>query len=85
MTVRKPEIPIEVLQDLLEYGPIIAASSDLGIIVTANGAYQNLWDSHGNNFDCRSRDKDFYNTTAAELWDEGKAFFEELDDSDEEE
>jgi hypothetical protein len=31
------------IHELLEYGPIVAHDEDLDLLVTANGAYFNLW------------------------------------------
>lgn len=31
------------LNEMLEYGPIVASDAELGIYVTANGSYLNLW------------------------------------------
>ena len=51
--------------------------------MTANGAYLNLYairpDGSGPvNVDCRAREKDMWSTSAADIWDEGKAWLAEI-------
>lgn len=45
--------------EAMEYGPIVASNEELGLFVTANGSYLNLWVLNGQeltNTDCRSFD-----------------------------
>ncbi len=47
------------IYEVLGYGPIIACNEDLGLLVTVNGAYYNLWvlnhrDGNWTNTDCSS-------------------------------
>lgn len=77
------------LEEVVEYGPICAASDELGILITVNGAYLNAWVSCGDgswsNTECRGRNQDLYNTTGAEMIDEAKEYLEELLASEEDE
>lgn len=44
------------IHELLGYGPVVAGAEDLGVLVTVNGAYLNLWAGDGERFentDCR--------------------------------
>ncbi len=52
------------LNEMLEYGPIVAHDEELGLYVTVNGSYLNLWrtalvsrsgEQEFENIDCRSR------------------------------
>lgn len=41
---------------MLDYGPIVGHDEELGLLVTVNGAYLNLWIERGDTFentDCR--------------------------------
>lgn len=44
--------------DVLAYGPIVSGNEELGLLVTVNGSYYNLWVSRGDgkweNTDCAS-------------------------------
>ena len=43
--------------EVMQYGPIVACDEELGLLVTVNGAYFNLWVSRG--------DGEFENTTCS--------------------
>lgn len=76
------------IHDLLEGGIIVAHDRELDLVVVANGAYLNLYhgDREGNYHaaDAFARgsgndpDKSLYNTTAADLMDEGEELLEDL-------
>jgi hypothetical protein len=69
------------LSEVLEYGPIVAVDEDNIYLVTANGAYLNFWVNGVDgwkNTTCRSREKDMYETTAAQIWDDGKKYLDEV-------
>lgn len=73
---------IEIIASTLEYGPILAADADMGVVITGNGAYLNLW-VEGRagglvNTDCRARSADMWETSAADMWDEAKAWLAEI-------
>lgn len=74
------------IHEVLEYGPIVASNEDHGYLLTGNGAYWNLWIDRGDrtysNVDCYAREKDMYQTTAADLWEQGKAKLEEIINAD---
>ena len=49
--------------DVLEYGPIVAADEELGVLITVNGSYYNIWvgyDGMYNNTDAHSVGVDVY-------------------------
>ena len=86
------------LEEVLEYGPICAVDSELGILVTVNGAYLNYWNYAGKashsmggvwtNTDCAALGKGMeglYAITGAEMWDIGKKHLEKIVNGDEEE
>jgi hypothetical protein len=67
------------LEEVCESGPILAVNAELGMMITGNGAYLNYWIERSNgwdNVDARAREKDLWETSAADLWDEGKEALE---------
>ena len=46
------------IYEVLDYGPIMAQNEELGILITVNGSYFNIWVDRGNskfeNVDCVS-------------------------------
>ncbi len=64
------------LVEVLEYGPIVAVSDELGdpILVTVNGAYYNLWvpsgvGGHWTCAECFGYEGDLYSLTVAQAKD----------------
>lgn len=66
------KIDAECLQEILQCGPIVEYDEDFQLIITANGAYFNVFNLNGDCLDCFSRPRDFYETTAAKLLDEAR-------------
>lgn len=70
------------LLELVEnYGPIVYANSELGIIIQRNGAYLN-WGVEGRNgwshVECRAVDTNSYGTTLAEAMNSAEEWFKEV-------
>ena len=80
---------MNILELVENYGPIVYANSELGIIIQRNGSYYNLAVQGKNGWehaDCRSTDDvSSYNITLAQAQDEAEAWFKELTTEDEEE
>ena len=80
---------MNILELVEEYGPIVFANSELGIIIQRNGSYYNLAVQCKNGWehtDCRSTNcVDSYSITLAQAQDEAEAWFKELTTEDEEE
>ena len=76
------------LLELVEnYGPIVFANNELGIVIQRNGAYLNLGVQRRDGWehtDCRAVDKDAYQTTLAEAMDSAEEWFKELTEESEE-
>ncbi len=80
---------MNILELVEEYGPIVFANSELGIIIQRNGSYYNLavqgkdgWE----HVDCRTTDGVVaYSITLAQAQDEAEAWFKELTAAEEEE
>lgn len=81
--------------DVLELGPICAADAELGLLVTVNGSYLNLWVSDGkgmfSNTDCRylNSQNGLYSVTGAEMIDKAEEYLKDViagngEDSDDE-
>ena len=80
---------MNILELVENYGPIVYANSELGIIIQRNGSYYNLAVQGKNGWehaDCRSTDGvSSYNITLAQAQDEAEAWFKELTTEGEEE
>ena len=80
---------MNILKLVENYGPIVYANSELGIIIQRNGSYYNLAVQGKNGWehaDCRSTDGvSSYNITLAQAQDEAEAWFKELTAVEEEE
>jgi len=80
--------------EVLGHGPIVAKDEDLGLLVTINGAYLNLWEGrtrhgfnqHGapmesaswENTDCRCGHPDLYTLTVAKAMELAEEWLEEI-------
>jgi hypothetical protein len=42
---------MSTLSEMLEYGPIVASDAELGLYITVNGSYYNLWVGDGSTFE----------------------------------
>jgi len=75
--------------DVLSNGPIVACDEELGLLVTINGSYLNLWASRRDgweNVECQSGHPDLYTLTAARAIDLGEEWLAEIrkgDDAEE--
>ena len=79
--------------EMLDYGPIVAKNEELGLLVTVNGSYLNLWvlqelDSDGTTFqntDCRnlSADNGLYGLEIVELMDRAEKWLKEISEEQE--
>lgn len=67
-------VKAEILAEILEDNLIVKIDTSLGIILTVNGSYTQLWSFDGRALYAIPRDKSFYDMTAAQLWDEVDAF-----------
>ena len=72
------------LTEVLEYGPIVAVSDELGdpILVTVNGAYYNLWTPSGvegrwTYAECYAYKGDLYSLTVSQAMDRAKEILDE--------
>ena len=62
-------------------GVIVFSDEDTGVIIAATGSYLNWYNGDGTNWRCsdsRARDTDLYSTTAADLIDEAKRWFNQV-------
>ena len=53
---------MSTLNEMLSYGPIVASNEELGLYVTVNGSYYNLWVGDGVTFEnttCTPVDRGF--------------------------
>lgn len=77
------------LLELVEnYGPIVFANSELGIVIQRNGAYLNWGVERRDGWehvDCRSVSRDSYSVTLAEAMDSAEEWFKEVMEENEEE
>lgn len=75
------------IYDVLESGPIVAKNEELGLIVSINGSYLNLWVSDGdggwNNTDCRSGHPDLYELSTARAMELGEEWLRDIERGDE--
>lgn len=66
------------LFEMISFGPVVAGNEELGLYVTVNGSYFNLWVQRGDNdfenTDCRalSSENGLYSITAAEAIERGE-------------
>jgi hypothetical protein len=70
-----------LLELIDNYGPVVLANPELGIIIQRNGAYMNLGREDRNGWshvECRAVETDGYNTTMAQAIDEAEAWLKEL-------
>lgn len=70
-----------LLELINNYGPVVLANPELGLIIQRNGSYMNLGREDRNGWthvDCRHVEVDAYNTTMAQAMDEAEAWMEEL-------
>ena len=51
--------------EVLGYGPIVACDEELGLLVTVNGAYFNLWVKEGRNRPVSIEQDQWVNTTCS--------------------
>lgn len=76
------------IYEVLESGPICAGSEELGLLVTVNGSYVNLWVSDGTggwtNTDCKSGHPDLYKLTGADMIDLAERCLDEWTTEDDE-
>lgn len=78
------------IYDVLDLGPICACDPELGLLVTVNGSYLNLWvgDLKGGftNTDCRylNSENGLYSVTGAEMIDKAEAYLQDVINGDEE-
>lgn len=77
------------ISEVMDYGSICACCEELGLYITVNGSYLNLWvgspESGFENTDLRARSKDLYDTTGAEMIDEAVKYLKEvIEESNEE-
>lgn len=76
------------LLELVEnYGPIVYANSELGIVIQRNGAYLNWGVERRDGWehvDCRSVSRDAYTVTLAQAMDSAEAWFKEVMEENEE-
>ena len=69
------------LSEVLDLGPILAIDDESTVLISGNGAYLNVWVARGggwDNVDCRARVNDLYETSAADLLDEARAYLAEI-------
>ena len=70
-----------LLELIEEYGPVVLAHPELGIVIQRNGSYMNLGREDRNGWthvDCRHVERDAYNTTMAQAMDEAEEWLKEL-------
>lgn len=70
-----------LLELIDNYGPVVLASPELGIIIQRNGAYMNLGREDRNGWshvECRAVETNGYNTTMAQAIDEAEEWLKEL-------
>jgi hypothetical protein len=71
------------IHEVFEYGPIVFADEDTGVLITVNGAYLNWWNPSGHNdwinVDCRSfsSHNDLYKLQVIEAMDLARQWFED--------
>lgn len=82
------------LYEVIDMGPIVAKDEELGLLVTVNGAYLNLWVARHlaqlacprwDNTDCRSGHPDLYTLTVAKAMELAEEWLEELRKGDDNE
>jgi len=72
------------IHQVLEYGYIVASNEDVDVLITANGAYFNIWcgDFSGNyeNTDCRSTgfDGGLYGKDIVKVQEKAQAILDEV-------
>jgi hypothetical protein len=75
------------IYEVFEYGPIVFANVEWGVLITINGAYLNWW-NHGfengievwYNTECRSGHPNLYKLITADAMDLAEAWFNEVMD-----
>lgn len=85
LTMRVSNMQTELtVHEVLEYGPIMCSDADFGILITANGAYFNIWNATGKGTyvcsDCVATNLEhgLYGVDAAKLLDKAKNVLTEL-------
>lgn len=76
-----------LLELVEEYGPIVFANNELGIVIQRNGAYLNLAVERRDGWehtDCRAVNRDAYTVTLAQAMDSAEEWFKELTEGDRE-
>lgn len=69
---------LKILTEIMQTGFVVGIDEELGIVVTANGSYFNVYDTTGRCIIAVARSKNFYMTTAAELWDEVELILKDI-------
>jgi hypothetical protein len=74
---------LDVVTALMGCGPLVYWNEETGLAIACNGAYLNAYRvsecGNVNNFDCRARDKDLYQTTGAQMRDEAQTWADEME------
>jgi hypothetical protein len=80
---KKKEVSMKLAEAIEEYGPAVAADHEIGVVITVNGSYFNVWGQRGDdeweNTDAFAvGEDDLGKTSFKAIWERGEEILKDI-------